>query len=973
MTDSGDDMLADLGLDDDAPPAKNAPKPAAKGRRAGTSILGSGGANYGSTPTTGRTSNPPQSKGPPALGGVSPKAGPSQSSLPSSTPQAQNVPSAQPKKRPTLDDDDDDDDDINFSFLSNPRGGRGAALPTPTPIAVPTERDAPSPATRQTRAPSTATRPQGGGAMKTLPEEVARLKEELRQAEERKLQADKEHEEEVKRKANETEAERVRARELEDKVTRLTVQATKLMEERRMQDEITTRVERDRDDMRREYEETRSQQQKTSQINTRLQQESDELDSLRKELKSLQTTHGQTLDDYSLEKRKNLDLQQAMADPSVLPYTPPPGAAAIAKNVPTDMPLSMQFQVMLHNCATEITSYQKVREEAMMQSMRIEQQRWMDEMQKREDLRHQIERQELTKWRVKDQEERLERERRDEEERLLRSQKDDRERTDRETQLREERQKQAQQELAEREVWGQRIHAEHQQTVERITLGYTTAQDQMMRAHEQQIKTSQTHSEEERKHHRKMTQQQMDDLAKKYEAVIKLQETQHRDTVSAMGQFGEALLKLTACETSLQNNMQQLSQVKQQWDSSFEAVNSDREAGIADREAILEEMRRAASEKQQHLESERIMLSRMFADFKVTVDGIKRQQDDERSRLVASVTRADKAREDYEREHRKWMRDCLRHKLDSDAEQNDSVNRVVEAVDDLKAERQSLTQERREFDRQREAHLRNLNDNEAKMAQQRDEAEGILREAAKKEDLAKEAASRIQTQLADLQRQEHDLAIEKEKLRDELYRVKDLGNMAYQKSKDLQKVRDEIRSAADQVEARAAADEADKANHLEAERASLAKQRTELDRARKDLLLDAATRRHKALHDDPMAGVNTIQQAPRQEPAHTQQRQQQGQLKEILEQEHYLRSNVMSAGASAAVVSHAQQQQHTPATHQPTPKAPTTDASPAASRQTSGLGVEGMMESLMGQQWVSLLRLSEDGYEHFLFFRFFFG
>ena len=998
---SDDEMLADMGLDEPprgnrdneeklvstSPRASAAPKPAAKGRRAGTSLLGSGTANYGAARQGG--------------GSVGGGGGGGASRSVSATPSASAATGAAPRRVNLDEESDDEDNGPEFSFLSrksnnddnnnNNNNNATTNVPSSSPRPVPSSSLRATASASGVRQQAQARAAVGAGtaqaqaqaqAQALLPDQVASLREEVARELETRHNTERQLEQERARQ----DEERARARELEEKVGVLEVRGVRLTEERKLQDEVLQRVERDRDDLRREADEARKLQQQTAQANHRLQVEADEADGLKRDVKELRERQARLQDDYALERRRAAELQQALADPSVIPYTPPPAALTITKGLPLDAPLTTQLQVMLFNCVSEITGYQKNREEALMQALRAEQQRWQEEMAKREDLRQQVERQEIAKWRQREQEARLERERRDEEDRVLRAQKDEKERQERERSLREERASDAAQGAAERDTWAARVHAEHQQTVERITQGYTAAQEQMARAHEHQVTANAQHAEEERRHLRNIAEQQLADLSKKYESVVAMQEAQHRDTIRSMAQFGDAMQKMTQCHTSLEENLGALKDTKKSWDAAWSAAQQEKQAAMADRETILEEMRRAAAEKAQHLDSERVMLSRLFADFKVTVDNIKQQQDAERSRLTASAKLADKAREDYEREHRRWMRDCLRQQLDTDSAQTDAVTRVVDAVEELKLERQGLHAERREFERAREAHLRSVADADAAAQKRREEAEAVLREAAKKEELVNEAGTSVQAQLLALQQQEQAIAAEKEKLRDELYRVKDLGNMAYQKSKDLQKARDEIRAAAGEVEQRALDEAASRARRLDEERVDIERQKAELVQAKKDILVDAATRRRKALmHEDslitataapsnqpPMRG--TVPQHPQQAPAQQQQGGQQvvqmsrQDLHEIFEQQQYLKYNVGYPGDPPRSTDGGDAPRK-PAQHaDPTggkgqgPQQQRASPTPAARVGTAPAADSTTMESLVGQQWVSLLRLSEDGY-----------
>ena len=582
-------------------------------------------------------------------------------------------------------------------------------------------------------------------------------------------------------------------REIEERTWKLEHDKTKLTDDNLHKEEIIKRLQRDLESARTESEESRVAHVKTQQESLKLQNAFGEASELRREVSEMREAAKENEEKLENERRKVSQLTQAQTDPNILPYTPPPRMANVSKDVPADAPLSFQIQVMLYNSTKEIVEYQKTREEAIIQSMRSEQQRWQSEMVEREDIRNRIQQEELQKWRTRDQEERLERESRDSEERILRQQRTEQERTDAEILHRKEKSNIIQQEMRDREVWSARLHDEHQNTIERITVGFTTTQEQTTRSHEIQIRTIQSQIEEEKKHNRRIATQQSDEMRLRYEHIIQQQEQQHKEAVSSLAGFKESLLKLTSCELEISKVLQQQKDVHRSVESQWGIIKTERDSALADREVIIEELRKSVAEKHQALDSERVMLSRLLADFRVSVDGIKRSQEDERSRLTAAVTRAEKSKEDYEREHRKWMRESVKHKIELESGHQDGVDKLVAAAEDLKAERSCLSQERRDFQRSKESHLQMLADQEQKLQQQRSNHDKTTSELQSREDNIKETERRLTSELDELNRQGRILAEEKDGLKDELYRIKELGNIAFQKSNELQKMRDDLR------------------------------------------------------------------------------------------------------------------------------------------------------------------------------------
>eukprot|EP01063_Lacrimia_lanifica_P034729 TRINITY_DN6493_c0_g2_i1.p1 TRINITY_DN6493_c0_g2~~TRINITY_DN6493_c0_g2_i1.p1 ORF type:complete len:960 (+),score=466.11 TRINITY_DN6493_c0_g2_i1:118-2997(+) len=863
------------------------------------------------------------------------------------------------------------DDDMDFGFLKSgggkPAAGSSSPRQQPPQAAPPAAAEPPPPAAQQPQPAAAAAPVQqqlrplgqktlGGGAAAAAPAQPAASSEELIElkAAVARLEAEKKvlagQVADAAQKEAQWQMQRDALQEKEKETYRLGMDKARL-------EEKNTQLERTKQDLAGEAEDVRRMNQRTTEVNVRLQQEADEADRLKEEVKAIREEHRKMEEELRMEQRKVSEFKQAMTNSAVLPYVPPPPLSNLSVDVPGDAPLTFQIRAMLHNATREIIEYQKAREEAMMQSLRVEQERFAEEIAEREKLRAVVERQELEKWRSREQEERLERERREIDERAVRAQRDAQERVDRERIYREEKANQLQEELAEREAMAKRMHTEHQQTIERITLGFTTTQEQMAHAHEHQLRSYRAQVEEERGHQRKVMTQQLGDLKAKYEHIISSQELQHKEALGSIAQFHESLSALKQAISALDLNQKEQGAMKRKFETAWEALKQERDATIGDREAILEELRTNVAEKHQQLDSERIMLSRLFSDFKVTIDNIKRQQEDERSRLTSSVAKAEKAREDYEREHRKWMRDCLRQKIDQDNDSTAAIGKVVDAVDDLKNERQGLMQERRDFERTREAHLRHVAELEEKVEEKKLKVESVLKEVQKKEEDIVLGGQQVQVQMTALHQRSEELVAEKEKLRDELYRVKDLGNLAFQKSKDLQKLRDEIRCAAELVEEKTAREERDKLKRLEDEKQKITLEKQELEKLRRDTAAETLAKRRQLLFQDAASTPAAV--ATRAPPPISA-----GDMRELLNQHNYLKYNVASAQPPppiTATPAHAATQPAPVAAVHVNPGGVPDPAAAAARPAAERVPGNETIDSLVGQQWVSLLRLSEEG------------
>eukprot|EP01064_Diplonema_japonicum_P004929 TRINITY_DN13269_c0_g1_i1.p1 TRINITY_DN13269_c0_g1~~TRINITY_DN13269_c0_g1_i1.p1 ORF type:complete len:938 (+),score=213.53 TRINITY_DN13269_c0_g1_i1:54-2816(+) len=891
-----DEMAKFLGFGDSSP---RAPKPAAKGRRAGPAPM-----------------------------------------LTTSTPTGEKPLSSK------LNEDSDDDDDPPLDFLGSSQPKRRAPQLTttkqdnaPTPVAS-SSSPLPSPSVqRPIRQPSQQQIPIRADNTAQR-EELERHKKNSEAAAEELASLKAEHK-----------AKNEKLKECEERLWKLEVENNKLAEEKKLHSEMSLRTDREREDSKRELDNIRNETVRILADNQKLTGKVEDLTDVQAEVKVVKETLHTTQKELSAEKRKVTELLQAQADHSHLPYTPPPEVELVGKDVPHDAPLSVQFQIMLHNTAKSIVGYQKEREEVMMSSLRQAQQKWSDEMSDRERARAKIEKDELEKWRFRAQEERQDREKRDIEERILRSQRDEQERTDRERRHREEKADLLQQELQEREQWASRIHDEHQKTIERITLGFSATQEQMTHSYEQQLRLLKQQSEEERVHNRKIAEQQRIDMEKKYIEMSKQQESSHKEVVGSLMQFQETMQKLSRCENLLQLNSEQQSSLKAQWDKSMNAVKKEKEQTLTDREAMLNELRKAVSEKHQQVDNERLMLSRLFADFKVTIDNIKRQQEDERSRLTASTTRAEKAKEDYEREHRKWMRDCLQQRIDLDSDHTTAIQKVLSSVEDLKQERGLLQQERRDFERSRETHNRHITEQEAKIEDKKKSLESLSMEIVKKEDSVRQAGDKIHVKMMELQQEATVITTEKEKLRDEMYRVKDLGNMAYQKSKDLQKVREEILAVAEVVQAEKSQVASGLEKRKKEDEVRLDKEKNELEKMRHSVASEElALRRKKVLfpkeavyHEPKKLSIDTIQ--------------------ELFEQKQFIAHEMPRNTSGVAVPNELTISRATTVTQPspfrqsklavPPPSMGVSDPSPSSAKDE-------LPESLLGQQWVSLFKLSTE-------------
>ncbi|KAJ9439658.1 Flagellar attachment zone protein 1 [Diplonema papillatum] len=751
-------------------------------------------------------------------------------------------------------------------------------------------------------------------------------------------------------------------KEFEQRLYTAEMDAAKLAEEKRVRGETAQVIQEERDRLKYEFNEARDELSKLAAQNKVLRSEANELEEVRKSLQEQQKKTAQMHEELALEQRRVRELHEAQHSAVVMSYTPPPQLKAIGFDVPPDAPLSHQMQVMFYNTTQQIITYQKDREDAMMQAMRSEQQRWINEMSDREKVREEIERREIERWRLAEQDARRERERKDTEERIARSQKDDQECEEREQRHRREKADLLQQELAEREAWSARVHSEHQQTIERITLGFTTTQEQAMRAHEQQLRSLQAQYEQDRSALRNAHNQQLDNMRQKYEKLMTLQEETGKSALSSITNVKESANKLNEILRELERSNEHSLKLQKSWEASWEMLQREKDESLEDRKALVEDLRLNVAEKHQQLDHERIMLSRLFADFKVAIDTIQRDQQDERSRLTASVTKAEKAREDYEREHKKWMRETLKQKINQDSDFGEAVHKVVSSAEQLQSELTNLNNERRAFDRQREARSTHVTEYEERLDEKRREIEEAAKEAIKKETLINEAGRVLDRKTAELHGQAQQLAAEKEKLRDELYRVKDLGNTAYQKSKDLQKMRDEIRAAAEAVEQTKVqeAQEAEK-RKFEQDRLLLEKHRMEFEVEKRRQLL--------ACHPiSPSTFVPlTLPQQPAPAPAENTKQRLRSEtpqpkvvrpasvsaptlrpvdVKELLDQKSYLAHNTQEQtnGSSSTDrgVSHR-----------------TPSGRDALSARTTAQEAD-TLESLVGNQWVTLLRLSKD-------------
>eukprot|EP01065_Artemidia_motanka_P041656 TRINITY_DN5425_c0_g1_i2.p1 TRINITY_DN5425_c0_g1~~TRINITY_DN5425_c0_g1_i2.p1 ORF type:complete len:1060 (+),score=427.82 TRINITY_DN5425_c0_g1_i2:29-3181(+) len=530
---------------------------------------------------------------------------------------------------------------------------------------------------------------------------------------------------------------------------------------------------------------------------------------LREEKESLRS-------ELDAERRKAEELQQVIdlakierEDPErPLQYAPPPQRRVALKDVPSGVPLTQQVKTLLEHSVHTIIEHQKHREAAMMEALRREQERWQKEMERRDredrHVRAAWERDEREHRRKADEEDRLEREARDREDRAEKARRDADDRAARQEQDRDERAERLQAELRERDEWTKRERergqAEQRQTMDRLHHGFKVSQEQQQKAFETQMQDHLRRTKDEKHHLIAMHQQQLEEMRNRYQDMIAAQESNHKTSLGVWEQHSANGQKLERCLTALNRNVQELEAFQNRIDQDRSALLAEREASLADREAIIDELRRSVQLQQESLERDRLGLQRLVVSFEVTVGNLEKRQEDERARLMSAAAKADSAREALGKDHRQWLQDSREDVLRFEEDRAVTLRQLADLVEDLKAERGALDGRAREMERRRDVEDRVLAQKAEDVQQRRDEVEKEYQQMMKVSAAWDEKGREIKAEFAALEQERALITREKDAVREQMWRAKEVIGNLERKSQEVNRVKQEADLKLDRAE-----------------------------------------------------------------------------------------------------------------------------------------------------------------------------